>query len=339
VAFLLLGSALLLRQRRERTAWAQWLAGASAFAAAFIGLLTLGEYGLHADLGLDLLLFPHAANGANTPIPGRMGINTALCFALLGTALLLLEARSARVRRWGESCALVSGAIALLGLIGHFYGVAPLTGVTVQSTQMAVHTAGLLALVTIGTLAVVPDGWAMGVITDTRPGGVIARRLIPTVFVALLLIGWLRLQGQRAGWYGTEFGLAMMILTTIVVLTAATLWSAAQLNRAVAGRTRADDQFRAAVESSPNGVVMIDRTGRIVLVNREIERLFGYAKQELLGASIEMLVPRDVRAGHPALRTDFFAHPQTRAMGAGRDLHGVRKDGVEIPVEIGLNPI
>jgi len=107
----------------------------------------------------------------------------------------------------------------------------------------------------------------------------------------------------------------------------------------ITARKRAEERFRAVVESAPSGMVMIDRSGTITLVNRETERLFGYTREELLGKPIELLVPHRLRERHPAYRTDFFAHPQTRAMGAGRDLFGVRKDGTEIPVEIGLNPI
>ena len=107
----------------------------------------------------------------------------------------------------------------------------------------------------------------------------------------------------------------------------------------ISARKRAEERFRVAVESAPNGMVMIDRSGRIILVNWEIERLFGYAREELLGQPIERLVPQRLRERHPGLRTAFFQQPQTRSMGAGRDLFGVRKDGVEIPVEIGLNPI
>lgn len=107
----------------------------------------------------------------------------------------------------------------------------------------------------------------------------------------------------------------------------------------ISARKRAEARFRVAVESAPSGMVMIDGTGKIVMVNREIERLFGYTREQLLGQSIEKLVPQRVRDRHPGLRTAFFAHPQARSMGAGRDLHGVRKDGVELPVEIGLNPI
>ena len=107
----------------------------------------------------------------------------------------------------------------------------------------------------------------------------------------------------------------------------------------ISARKRAEARFRAAVESAPNGMVMIDRAGKIILVNREIERLFGYEREELLGQPIERLVPTRFRDRHPTFRSDFFTHPQTRSMGAGRDLFGVRKDGIEFPVEIGLNPI
>jgi PAS domain S-box-containing protein len=98
-------------------------------------------------------------------------------------------------------------------------------------------------------------------------------------------------------------------------------------------------RLRAAVESSPSGLLMIDKDGTIVLVNREVERLFGYSREELLGRSIEMLVPERFRQRHPDFRAVFFQDPQTRAMGVGRELFGLRQDGTEVPVEIGLNPI
>jgi len=104
-------------------------------------------------------------------------------------------------------------------------------------------------------------------------------------------------------------------------------------------RKRATEHFRLALESAPTGMIMLDETGRIVLVNKQIEILFGYPRAELLGQMIEMLVPERFRGHHPAHRGRFFAAPRMRAMGAGMDLYGLRKDGSEMPVEIGLNPL
>jgi PAS domain S-box-containing protein len=97
--------------------------------------------------------------------------------------------------------------------------------------------------------------------------------------------------------------------------------------------------FGTIIESSPNGIVIVEDSGAMMLVNRETERLFGYSREELLGQSVEMLVPNRFRASHPHYRTKFCENPSTRRMGAGRDLFGLRKDGTEIPIEIGLNPI
>src|SRR5262249_55902158 len=84
---------------------------------------------------------------------------------------------------------------------------------------------------------------------------------------------------------------------------------------------------------------MINHQGRIVLVNAQTEKLFGYSRAELLGQLVEALVPERFRPRHPEYRETFFNQPTMRAMGVGRDLFGRRKDGSEFPVEIGLNPI
>ena len=104
-------------------------------------------------------------------------------------------------------------------------------------------------------------------------------------------------------------------------------------------RRRAVEQFRLAIEAAPTGMLMVDRTGTIVLVNVQIEALFGYEREELIGQRVEMLVPERFRERHPAARTGFAQSPVARPMGAGRDLFGLRKDGTEVPIEIGLTPL
>src|SRR6202007_727253 len=89
---------------------------------------------------------------------------------------------------------------------------------------------------------------------------------------------------------------------------------------------KSEERFRRVVEAAPNAMVMIGASGRIEMVNAQAERVFGYSRTELLGAPVEMLVPARFRGHHPGLRNTFFSDPQSRPMGAGRDLYGLRKD-------------
>ncbi len=98
------------------------------------------------------------------------------------------------------------------------------------------------------------------------------------------------------------------------------------------------DGFRLAIEAAPTGKLVIDASGTIVLVNRRAEALFGYARAELLGKPLELLVPERYRVGHRSLRAAFVASPSERSMGSGRELFGLCADGTEVPIEIGLQP-
>jgi len=107
----------------------------------------------------------------------------------------------------------------------------------------------------------------------------------------------------------------------------------------ITARKRSEARFHLAIEAAPSAMVMIDDEGRIVLVNAQAERFFGYDRTELLGQSIELLVPERFRSKHANFRQAYMQAAIARAMGAGRDLYGLRKDGMEFPVEIGLTPV
>jgi protein-histidine pros-kinase len=109
--------------------------------------------------------------------------------------------------------------------------------------------------------------------------------------------------------------------------------------RDISERRQAEQRFRSLLESAPDAMVIVDREGRIAIVNGQAERLFGYARAELLEQPIEILVPMRDQAAHPEHRARFFADPKVRPMGAGLALQARRRDGSEFPVEISLSPL
>ncbi len=98
-------------------------------------------------------------------------------------------------------------------------------------------------------------------------------------------------------------------------------------------------RFRELLEAAPDAIIEVDREGRILLLNLATEKLFGYKREELLGQPVEILVPRALHANHGRHRAHYWDHPVTRPMGSGLELHGRRKDGSSVPVEISLSPV
>ncbi|WP_405996882.1 PAS domain S-box protein [Streptomyces sp. NBC_00829] len=109
--------------------------------------------------------------------------------------------------------------------------------------------------------------------------------------------------------------------------------------RDVSERRAAEERFRALLEAAPDAMVIVDESGAIQLVNAQTEALFGYAREELLGRPVEVLVPQRFRGHHSGFRHGYFVNRRVRPMGAGLELYGLRRDGREFPVEISLSPL
>jgi protein-histidine pros-kinase len=147
----------------------------------------------------------------------------------------------------------------------------------------------------------------------------------------------LELQGQRLS--GEEFPVEVSLSPLQTDEGPMVMCAVRDVSARIEARNRAERKFRDLLESAPDAMVIVNERGEIVLVNSRAVALFGFQREELLGRSIDVLVPERSRAAHSKHRIGFFAQPNQRQMGAGLDLQGLRKDGSEFPVEISLSPI
>jgi PAS domain S-box-containing protein len=147
-----------------------------------------------------------------------------------------------------------------------------------------------------------------------------------SVLIHLFFRGWRQVNGQE--WTKYIFILVLIFLTTIIVLYIKRLISQMQFDKS---------HITSLFENATEGFVVTDGGGNIVLVNPSACRMFGYETSELIGDKIEILIPQQYRHGHVQLRDGFYAHPQNRVMGHGRDLFGQKKGGDNFPVEVSLS--
>ncbi|MBZ5683610.1 MAG: PAS domain S-box protein [Acidobacteriia bacterium] len=238
-----------------------------------------------------------------------------------------------QVHRWRPSqwCALFSAVISLAACTGYAYDLRALYGIA-GYTNMAVHTAATLLILSLGLLFARPRTGMMVVFSQEGPVGTLVRRLFPAAIAAPLVAGWLRLKGQQAGWYGTGAGAVIDVTLDVIFLLLF-------LYLAMASRAVAERRFHGLLDSAPEPMVIVNAVGEIVAVNAQTQKLFGYSRAELLGKPVEILSPERSREKHVVNRIRYSTAPLTRPMGTGLELYGRRKDGSEFPVEISLAPM
>lgn len=245
VCFVLLGASLFILREESRSRKVRCLGYACAGLVAVIATLTLIEYVTRWDLRIDQLLFEDRSDLASMFPPGRMALGTATNFLMLGIALVLLGAR----RAFGlmQELVLLTLLYSMLTLIGYLYGASSLYNI-LPHVAIAVHTTATLMVLSLGVLWARPEHGLMATLVSRSLAGVMLRRLLPAAVCLPIVIGWLRLAGQRAGYYETEFGLALFALSIVIIFASLTWLTAKLVHRLDTERTAVEIALREAHE-------------------------------------------------------------------------------------------
>jgi PAS domain S-box-containing protein len=285
LSFLCLGAGLWLAGNDERRRSRSIL----GLLVVIIAGLTLAEYAFHISLGIDQLLFRDTRTPSLSAYPGRMAIATAICFLLLGSAVMFLGSKKGLVLQ--RALVVACFAFSLVALCGYLYGAESLYSITSFST-VGVHTsAGLMAVCLAYFLARPNEGLASIAASDSN-SGFLLRTLGPAIIVVPILIGWLKLAGQRARLYDTPFGVALLVLVNIGCLAALTMLIARSMHRherdleevSEALRTR-EELLKTFVKNVPAGVAMFDRDMRYLQASDRWCTDYGADVSQILGRS------------------------------------------------------
>jgi PAS domain S-box-containing protein len=298
IAFVLSGASLWLLAQRDLDPRRRRTALVCAGAAALIGAVSLAEYLLGRNLGIDQLLFHDSPEGPADPTvdPGRLAPQTAVNFILIGLALLWFDRRGRRGRA-AQTLVLTATAISLLAVLGYAYSSGQFRTVAAFH-PMAAHTALAFLALGLGIALARPERGALAVLRAEGAGSVTARWLLPVALIVLPVVGWLRLEGERASLYDNDFGTALLIVALLVILVLMILWTARKLNRAERERAETEraarerhELFQAVIDNAPSMIYVKRADGRYVLVNRRFEEVVGRSKAEICGKSEHELFP------------------------------------------------
>lgn len=292
MSFILAGVALWGIEMGVQNRPLRVVAHACAGMVLLIGVFTLVEYISGADFALDQLLIREVTHLPGD-IPGRMAVNTALSFAALGAAMLLLNLGKVCPSVVIHALAIVPIILGGSALIGYSYNIEEFLRERLNYTPMAIHTAAIFVLLAFGVVNARAEYPFRRFVASSNPAGVMVRLLLPAAIGFTLVTGWLILQGYRAGYFSETFSLALFTAASITGLGAMILWNAKILYEAAVLRERAEESLReneeqlnTIIKILPVGLWVLDAEGKVAYSNIAAQQIWAgvrYVDLERLG--------------------------------------------------------
>ncbi|MEH1793222.1 PAS domain S-box protein [Nostoc sp.] len=314
-----------------------------AIAITTIATLTLCQYLFGWNFGIDELVFSDSPTTIATSHPGRMGVNTAVNFMLVSVALqILINSKNHRSYWYAQIIALIATLISFQALMGYAYKVKVLYGLAPYTTSMALHTTVLFILLNMGILWARAEQGLMRVVTSDTYGGLLARRLLIAAIAVPFILGWVIVEGQRAGQYDPAFAVSVFAIVLIVIFTILIWQSAAVIERLSHQRNLAQEALRtyqdklaSFVDSNVIGILFGDVYGGIQEANDEFLRMIGYTQEDLSGGRLSWSNITPPEYLYLDLQGVAEAQGNTNATCTPYEKEYIRKDGSRIPVLVG----
>jgi PAS domain S-box-containing protein len=313
-----------------------WLSKICSAAVSLIGLLTLIEYLFGWNFGIDQLLLVDSSP-ATIFYPGRMGLNTALNFMLVGRAI---EQKTCRSFWYAQILTLIAALISLEVVIGYAYNVKVLYHVVPYTTSMTLLTALTFIVVCAGIVWTHPEQGLMRVVTSDTDGGLLARRLLFAAIALPCVLGWFIVEGQRQKQYDAAFAVSMFAIIVIVSFVVL-IWQSAALieqlsqerDRAIEALKQNEQKLSSFVDANVIGILFGDIYGGIFNANEEFLRIIGYTREDLVAGKINWI---DITPPE-YLYLDEIAIAEAKLTGGCTpyEKEYIRRDNSRVPILIG----
>jgi len=304
ICFVLTGIVLLILNKQKIDTPEKQIFFLCSFLIFLTGTLTLIEYTFRLNLGIDQLFFQDISNLTGILYPGRMSPVTAVNFILLGAALVLKYSGYFKTFQLFTIIVLLLSFFTFLGYLFNvpaFYGIA-------SYTRIALHTTLLFIIAGFGSLLLKPEKGITGLITSNNLGGIITRRLLPMVIIIPLLLGWLRLQGQKAGFYGTEFGTALLVLLIIIVFIGVIRYTAKHMINVENELQSSEAELKKLNESLEQQVK--ERTAALQRTEQALKEFNTSLEQKVMERTIDLkLINKELEESEKQIQTIFRRAP------------------------------